>query len=339
MKQRHKREVQRSVVTVKTVSAVSADTWLLVCSNFYFSPATLLKLMRSSKTIWQALKANPAWWEIFYNRVVQYQSVLYRSNCLSTLEELGKRNKNKQTVIHLVFSTECVVCGMRYGHSIFKPLMKRLCQTCIHDSLVSNKVLLYKYGIHFSDFIIEYCAKGGVPLVHQHPKPSSASFLRITCAPLDLAQRASNHPQNNKAIFFEKRLLKEALGINLEEKARETNMAKEAVQLLLGCFRRMTTHYLMFEVSKHKALGMDALRKHEVQRAINPRRTLAIWLTGGPYYAISTNASVATIQQQLAHSASDAARPSPLIKRRKGMSTSVIASIEKCVDEVAVVVE
>lgn len=61
----------------------------------------------------------------------------------------------------LIFGKECSDCGCRYGHSIFYPLMTRLCQWCVHSRLVSNRVLMEVYGIYFSDILIEYNQKGG----------------------------------------------------------------------------------------------------------------------------------------------------------------------------------
>ena len=178
--------------------------------------------MRTSKTIWLALKDNPIWWQRFYDRVVLYQSVLGSSGRLLALREI--KNNNKRIVLHIVFSTECGGCGARYGHSIFKPLMKRLCQTCIHDKLISNRVLLYKYGVHFSDFVIEYKEKGGVIMCHKHPKNNVSSFQRITCEPLDLSQKYSNTTTAVKMLFFDKTVLKDVLGINLEERFQEVNI-------------------------------------------------------------------------------------------------------------------
>ncbi len=184
------RSVRRKTVSSETVSSICSDTWLIVCSNLYFSPQCVLKLMKTSKTIWLALKDNPMWWQFFYNRVVLYQSILIRSNCLWVLREFGERSKkNKRIVIHLVFGTECSGCGTRYGHSIFKPLMRRMCQTCVHDALISNRVLLLKHGIHYWDIAMEYTAKGGTLLLHPYPKPCMSSFMNVTNNVLDLVHK------------------------------------------------------------------------------------------------------------------------------------------------------
>ena len=56
--QRKSRVIRRHTVSAQTINAISGDTWLLVCSNLFFSPACVLKLMQTSKTIWLAEFSN-----------------------------------------------------------------------------------------------------------------------------------------------------------------------------------------------------------------------------------------------------------------------------------------
>lgn len=334
---RQKRAVKRNTVSSKTVGTVCGDTWLLVCTNLYFSPSCVLKLMRTSKTIWIALKENPLWWKTFFDRVLLFQTMLDSSRFISALKEFGKKTENKRMVIYLVFSNECCGCGARYGHSIFKPLMKRLCKTCIHDQLISNRVLLYKYGLHFSDFVLEYCDMGGILMFHSHPKPSITSFLRVTCESLDLVQKTSTSTANAKSpstatpkmLFFDKTFLRRVLGLNLEEHFRETKLKKEAIHILFACFRRLRTHDLVFSSSKHLLLGVEAARTHEVNRMIHPLKLCTVWLAGGPYYSFPTNLSSTSIDRQ----------QGVAIRRRKGMTGGKIRLIEQYVDEKGVEIE
>lgn len=326
------RSIRRKTVSSETVGSISSDTWLVVCSNLYFSPSCVLKLMKTSKTIWLALQDNPAWWQTFFNRVVLYQSILTRSNCLTVLRELGDRNKkNKRVVIHLVFSTECSGCGARYGHSIFKPLMKRMCQTCIHDSLISNRVLLLKYGIHFSDIVLEYNAKGGSLLLHPYPRPSMTSFLHVTTNVLDLVQKnlhistTVKKETSCRMVFFVKKDLYRLLGINLDDEYRKTLGIKQAIQVLFACFRRLRTQNIMGKHQK-KTLGAEAVRMHEVQRVIHPYRACFVDMVGGAYYSFSApNAS-------MAHTL-------PMIKYRAGISRAMALVLNECVDTKSVLLE
>jgi hypothetical protein len=323
---RLKRIVHRQIVSSNTVSTVNGDTWLLICSNLYFSPSTVLKLMHTSKTIWLALKDNPVWWQAFYNRVILYQSMLNRSGYLLSLVDMGIKNNNRRNIIHLVFSTACGVCGARYGHSIFKPLMQRLCQTCIHDKLISNRVLLYKYGIHFSDFIIEYYAKGGAIMYHSQPKSNLSSFQRITCDKLDLIQKSSNTTAKGiKMLFFDKDMLKSGLKIDLHEHYREVQIKKVAIQLLLGYFRRYVTGNILQTSSKHKVLAAEAVRKHETIRMIHPLKLCTIWLIGGPYYSFATDTNPITTK-----------KVQRVAKYRRGMTLEMINCIEDCISSKAI---
>ena len=322
---RQMRTTRRLKASPATVSAVTGDTWLLVCSNLYFSPACVLKLMRTSKTIWLALKDNPVWWKAFFDRVVLYQTMLNKSNCLPALLQLGEKNQNKRAVLHLVFSSECCGCGGRYGHSIFKPLMKRLCQTCVHDKLISNRVLLYKYGLHFSDFLVEYCDKGGVLMCHRQTKPVLASFLRVTSEALDLTQRLDQ--KGVKLLFFEKAMLKSALGIDLDERYRQTRLEKAAVQTLFARFRRLRTqNFLIHASSKHMILGMEAARRHEVQRSLHPLKVCTCWMLGGPYYSFPTNLRESALQ-------------TTQFKRRNGSTHEAIRQIERYMNDRVICLE
>lgn len=331
---RQKRAVRRNTVSSKTVGIVSGDTWLLVCTNLYFSPSCVLKLMRTSKIIWLALKDNPIWWKTFFDRIVLFQTMLGSSRFIASLNEFGKKTENKRLVIHIVFSDVCCCCGARYGHSIFKPLMQRLCKTCIHDKLISNRVLLYKYGLHFADFILDYCDRGGILMFHPQPKPSITSFLRVTSDILDLTQKTSNgnqvsrspNPTVTKMLFFEKSFLKQVLGLDLEAHFRETKLRKDAIQVLFARFRRLRTQDLLIKSSKHWAIGIEAARSHEVNRMIHPLKLCTIWLVGGPYYSFPTHLSSTTLQRQNAVS----------FKRRKGMTSAKIRLIEQYVDEKAI---
>jgi hypothetical protein len=332
--QRKSRQIRRHTVSAQTISTISGDTWLLVCSNLFFSPASVLKLMQTSKTIWLALKNDPAWWQRFFDRVILYQSVLTKSNCLGVLKELGDKSKNnKRAVIHLVFSSECGKCGARFGHSIFKPLMKRMCQTCIHDSLVSNRVLLHKYGIHFSDMVMEYCGKGGVLMVHGQPKPTLSSFLRVTADTLDITHHTCvpkyGSPPGNKMLFFDKAFISEVMGINLTEEYAKNLQKKAAVMTLMACLRRLKTQSLLFHASKyHMIMGMEAARKHEIQRLLHSFKACSVWITGGPYYSFSAHPSA------IKHD--DGRLP---IKPRNGMTCEKIARIVHCVNQWGVSLE
>ena len=71
---------KRKRVSMETMQHVSEDTWILVCSQLFFSPHCVFRLMRASKRIWLALKDNIPWWETFYQRIVRYQVCLFTEN-------------------------------------------------------------------------------------------------------------------------------------------------------------------------------------------------------------------------------------------------------------------
>ena len=184
-KKRRIRACKRKAVTANTMRSLSEDTWLMVCAHFFFSPHCVFRLMKASKCIWLALKDNKLWWDAFFVRIQVYQSMITCSIFALKLRAYAKR-PNKMVALQLIFGKECTGCGTRYWHSIFDPIGARLCQWCVHDRLVSNKVLLQRYGIHFADMLVEYHAKGGVFITHKQFKQARDTFLQLTSDAIDL---------------------------------------------------------------------------------------------------------------------------------------------------------
>lgn len=188
---------KRGRIQEQSIQRVNSDTWLTLCSYFFFSPHCVFRLMKACKRIRQALLNYPLWWELFYRRIVAYQSVVVRSLYLPSLRELQDYD-NKRVILQLIYGKECRGCGARYGHSIFQPLGTRICQPCIQEGLVSHRVLLREYGLHFADFLEEYSGKGGVIIAHKQQGkqsvPKTGGLFRLTRNPLDFEiKKWENH--------------------------------------------------------------------------------------------------------------------------------------------------
>ena len=56
--------------------------------------------------------------------------------------------------------------------------MTRACRPCVREALVSNRVLLQKFGVHFSDILQEYTSRGG-RLFKTKRIPKSMHRLRL----------------------------------------------------------------------------------------------------------------------------------------------------------------
>ena len=113
---------------------------------------------------------------------------MLHSNYITPLMKYKHHHRNKRKVLQLVFGKECNECEARYGHHIFSPLMKRLCPWCIHDALISNRVLLHKYGIHFADILKNYHQKEGTLIVFNSKRNQKIQpgLLELTSEAVDL---------------------------------------------------------------------------------------------------------------------------------------------------------
>jgi len=91
-------------------------------------------------------------------------SMMHENGYHSTLVKLKDLHENPKVILFAVFGKECNDCRCRYGHTLFYPLMTRLCQWCVHQRLISNRVLYEVYGVYFCDILVEYNSKGGLLL-------------------------------------------------------------------------------------------------------------------------------------------------------------------------------
>lgn len=207
---------------------LSMDTWLWICTQLYFSPVHVFRVMAASREAWNSLKANPHWWSMFYQRIVEYQSSIVMHSMSPYIKTLQRYSQypDKKRLLKLTFVRVCEICGAKQGHTLLHPLMSRLCTLCVQQRLISNRVLLKRYGIHFSDFLIKYHRAGGVVITHrQNHKRSldnSTSLLWLTCDPLDFqtCQLDRMTDFQNQLLFF---VIKDV------ERVREISLGKEAI--------------------------------------------------------------------------------------------------------------
>lgn len=243
--------IQRSKVTASTMAQVPVDTWLLICTHMFSSPHHVFRLMVACRGVWGALKQHRAWWEVFFQRVMQYQEVLSVSPYVKVLQRY-RTHGDKHRVLKLVFVRICETCGAKQGHTLLHPLMARLCTLCVQQRVVSNRVLLKRYGLHFSDFLIPYHASGGVVIAHrQNVKRSldhSTSLLWLTCDPLDFETRHVDRISGfrHQLLFFSVKEVERVLGTTLVQ-ARQRHVQR------LEALERISAQCRMFNARRAMA--------------------------------------------------------------------------------------
>lgn len=273
------------------------DVWLGICAELYTTPLWVFRLMSACKNVWQLLHSNTAWWEAFYERVLQYHDDCVFSHYTHWLHHF-RSHTDKRAALQLLFIKACTDCGARNGRDqrvlLTLCMPARLCQGCSQERLVSNRVLLLRYGLHYSDILPEYHAKGGLLIMrHQHRKHALSQhneLLRLTCAPIDfeywrgerLAVLGGQPWSNSRLLFFRKRDLELILSLSLPQLQHEQ-------QLRLAAIARLGAHMRMSNVQR--TLTPDSVaavvareRLEAVRHSLNPRHPeAAFMMLGGPY--------------------------------------------------------
>ena len=318
-----KRRCRRNKVTPGTMMTVPMEVWMIVCKNVFFSPHMPFRLMMANKHIWKTLRDDKKWWKEFYDRVVQYQNILLTSRFYSSLISFARKGQCYRTVLKLVFSPRCSCCGVRFGHTVFKPMMQRLCRTCVRDKMISNKVLFYKHGIYFADFIGTYVETGGFLLQCDFNRPNVGALAQLTTEEVDMTGRQSvpkGRWLDSVLLFFKREDLVRLVGVDFEASAIAARTRDKAVRLLQAvCERRLlvarqrkanlcvrtdpdgvmrvaTNFFKCVEGPERSPASLLHLREAEslsegefLRRQAMKLRSLIrnSWLEGGAYYAIA----------------------------------------------------
>ena len=188
---------KRGRVSAGTACRVDADLWCLVLMHCERSPSSVFKMICASKEVCVRLGPLDAWWLEFTRRVLRYQSGLKRSQHLGSLTWLLGRGMDPCGALRLSFGLRCIECGSKCGHRIFGALLCRLCRGCVGRVLISNRVLYHAHGVHFADFLEEFCARGGRVLPYRHTRKRLHVLQQLSRNPIDHAAR-----EREKLLFF-----------------------------------------------------------------------------------------------------------------------------------------
>jgi len=134
---------------------LGTEAWSHICMQLDATPRKVFMLMCTSKELHRYISGNETWWKAYWER---HQKLLmrtqWRKHWYLRTDAIGiLRPKLFEHVLRLVYSTNCSMCGCRYGHSINHHVKVRMCRVCKQDKFISNAVLYYEYGIEFADII------------------------------------------------------------------------------------------------------------------------------------------------------------------------------------------
>jgi hypothetical protein len=177
--------------SAQTVARVSTDVWIIICSHLQFSPHTVFRLMAALKPLRVELRNNEAWWNMFYTKILDYQRALVHSNYKQNLVRMARvLGARKEKLLKVVFSRQCCFCGNRFHHRIVSTLGVRVCpEPCLRQNLVSNIVLYFRYGVAFSDLLLNQPeARDRMIVLHSRQLTAHNDKLklaRVSMDPLD----------------------------------------------------------------------------------------------------------------------------------------------------------
>jgi hypothetical protein len=167
--------------------------------------------------------------------------------------------------------------------------MKRSCAYCLHENLISNTELEFRYGLFFSDFIEEYSCKGGLIL----PPECFKNHTAITPA-LEIIKSAnwldSKKIQHTADVYMWKPHMEELLGVDFAKSEAEQMKRKAAAQFLTSRIVRLSDAIQVQKQHKNAA-SQSILEKvnrkkwHNMLRKCSPMKPDKIWIAGGATYA------------------------------------------------------
>ena len=295
-RQEHKACKRRRLrVSSSTVSRIGTDIWLMICLHLDHSPQAVFRLLVASRPLF--LAPSDEWWSEFYSRVVTYQSGLKHSNFIRMLSRF-ENYANKRQALGLVFGSHCHYCGARRGHTLIQPLMKRACAVCLHQNLISNTELEFRYGLPFSDFIEKYSCKGGLILLPECFKTTTSAITTLEGALgsggwLEVNKCAdSNSKSRTKAdVYMWKPHMRKLLGVDFDALEVAQMKRKAAAQFLTTRIIRLSEAIQVRKYHKKTAESptisekVNSRRWHSLLRKCSPMKPDRIWIAGGATYA------------------------------------------------------
>ena len=259
-KPRRRRGVVRS-------ASLPLEMLAMVCQHLHGSPRHVFLVVKAAKGLRALMTAE--WWKRFWTAHMAVSNRRYRHYFLRDFTAAPLRPEQMSHVLRVVYGLRCECCGARWRHSVMDLMKLRICQMCVHDRFVSNRVLYYRFGLNVADVLIEHGHLITYTSLHAY-RVNDNGLRRMTRDPLDfdIFQRTKHH----EFIFLW--LDDVARLYDLEACAREQRRRIAAVDALKARFRAAHVRRVWSKNPRH-ALGVLLVPGVEMHAD-------AAWVVGGP---------------------------------------------------------
>ena len=257
------------------------------------SPDAVFRLMMACKDVSLELSSSSKewWWNMFYEKVLKYQLNLVHSNFKHNLIRLSSahQSKKKRELLQAVFGRQCHFCKARFGHRLIQSLGIRACpRPCLRENLVSNIVLLFRYGISFADNILSARRRMLVFHTSQLRRKSSELLHMLTLDPYDYQYLSYHINYRGMVCFF----LREDVGLDKKASDEQQQARRMAAQFLSSrLIRAVCAQRIAKALSNEEDLPMNII-SHGVHRSAMHRRNVypalpsSRWLAGGAHWSV-----------------------------------------------------
>ena len=234
---RKPRHAARRVASkIRHFTATYIDMLSEACMHLQTSPRHVFLMMQ----VCRGLRANlhAQWWQRFWT---WHQSSLrhIRHHYLNEGIHGTLRAPQYTHIFRLVYGLRCERCHARWHHRVIPLLNMRLCPLCVRDNLVSNRVLLFRYGLRACDVL-----EAHAHLITYFPltayRRRERALRDLTQDPIDLQDAFSRSSRTQQFMFLWRPDL-EAL-YDLDACAAEQRRRLDATNRLKAAMRRLNVH-------------------------------------------------------------------------------------------------
>lgn len=244
----------------------------MVCQYLHRSPRHVFLVVKAAKGLRAFMTA--AWWERFWAMHKTTISAGYRHYFLREFTIVSLRPAQMSHVLRVVYGLRCECCGARWRHRIVELMKLRMCELCVRDRFISNRVLYYRFGLNVADVLIKHGHLITYSPLRQY-KRGDAEFKRLTRDLIDVNGFHGGLVKHQTLMFLWRDDV--AKLYDLEACAREQCARLGAVNLLKANFRAANV-LRAWDKSPRYALGMFLASNTEDERVLlDPS-----WVVGGP---------------------------------------------------------
>jgi hypothetical protein len=182
----------------------------------------------------------------------------------------------------LTYGTRCGMCGNRYRHEVYWSLRMRVCRLCVEANTVSSEELYHKYGVDYSDLLMQVAGRVFMFQVANTGKDDRVGLHCMRVA--DLRNRAFTY------LFWVPHLSKL---IDLPALCQQQLLRKEAAAVLSAALQQrwilgQRQHFALTDKKRAIDCLVLRLKRNERSRLVQHNNRFFGWppyVVGGPYWA------------------------------------------------------